>query len=445
MASINAKLLNASKQHFNILVKRATDSFGNNQFSALNKLYFTNLPNGPLVVVNASSATEAATEVQTWAINQKITQLPPVRAFIHPAWTRLDAQEFRARLLVALQAINIRADVQVEQEGSISQSFNDWHIIAEAQLACITLSQQRGNHINPETFVKWTQQLFEPLSSVKIKVLSAAECLQLNMVAFVAMGAGSIVAPRVLIVEYITNPELPCVAIVGKGVTFDTGGLNIKTDDHMEGMYLDKAGGAAAVTTIYALALKNQPANVVAVVGLIENAVSGYSLRPNDIYPTMSGKTVEIVDTDAEGRITLAETLWYAGVTYQPSVLIDVATLTGSMLSTFNHYRCATFSNDQAALNHMFRLGELTGDKLWPMPLEPEIDVSSMFASVKNKGSKKISDGLYAARFLQEFIPPNVKTWLHLDFAGAYMDREDILIPFGPHLLMRFVESVSKK
>ena len=430
----NTLLSNLSPESTNIVVKRTADPFIFQY--APQQLCFTAINNQPVGILVAEDAADAASAIQKYDAGDK-----PINLYIHPNWSALDAEELYGRTMVSLKTFNKANKIKVFYQGQVRPYVSPWVFIAEAQSAYVGLTMQRGNQINPETFVTYTRALFHRiLPTVNITVLTQADCIKLKMDAFVAMGRGAAVAPRVLIIEYVSDPRAQRIALVGKGVTYDTGGINLKTED-INNMYTDKAGAAAVVCAVYGLALKQAQVNVVAVAGLIENAIGPLSVRPDDILTTMSGKTIEVVDTDAEGRVILADLLWYTGMTYKPSIMIDMATLTSDMAQTFHMYRVPIFGNQASVIKHLLAIGEKTGERLWPMPLIEEIDVSSLFATVKNI-SKDPCDGLYAARFLSEFVPSSVPAWIHIDFGGICISDEQIVNPFGPNLLMTFIESV---
>ena len=392
---------------------------------------------GSLGLLRVKDAKEAASVLQSWV--QDKTKAFQITLLVHPGWTALNPAEVDARVMVAFQIVGKAVPVTVLHERPLQDM--DWHIVGKVQLAYLSLLKQRANQIDPETFVTWCGQLFGYTPAVQLRVLSTEQCLALGMHAFVAMGHAATKKSRVLIAEYVGRADAPRVALVGKGVTFDSGGLNLKPDDAMSTMYTDKAGACAVMAAVYGLALKKAPVNVVAVAGLLENAIGPQAVHVDDILPTMSGKKIEIKNTDCEGRVLLADVLWYTGTKLQPAIMVDMATLTGSIHETFHQYRGAVFGTNMSLVQKMYALGEALGEKVWPMPLEADLDVSSRFADVRNY-SKDEPDGLFAARFLSEFVPPTVSAWLHIDCAGMVIDKDDNLSPTGPRLLMSFVESL---
>jgi leucyl aminopeptidase len=224
-----------------------------------------------------------------------------------------------------------------------------------------------------------------------------------------------------------TAPALSdTIAFVGKGVTFDTGGLNIKPSAGLEDMKIDMGGAAAVVGLLKVLALRKAKANVVGIVGLAENAISGNAYRPSDIITSLSGKTVEILNTDAEGRLVLADSLTYVQRTDKPSVIIDLATLTGAMLVALGHEYCGTFVNDDGLWSKMEAASRISGEKLWRMPLDDAFskEMKGEITDYRNLGAGRNAGACTAAAFLEFFIEKGVK-WAHMDIAGMTMNKKD--------------------
>jgi leucyl aminopeptidase len=209
-------------------------------------------------------------------------------------------------------------------------------------------------------------------------------------------------------------------AFVGKGVVFDTGGISIKPAGSMEDMKGDKAGAAAVTGLMHALAARKAKANAVGVIGLIENMPSGTAQRPGDIVTAMTGRTIEIINTDAEGRLVLADALAYAEDRFKPRFIIDVATLTGAMIVALGHHHAGMFSTDDALASALLASGEATGERVWRMPLAKEYDklIDSKVADVKNAGGRD-AGAVTAAQFLKRFVKDT--PWAHVDVAGTAM------------------------
>ena len=218
----------------------------------------------------------------------------------------------------------------------------------------------------------------------------------------------------------VRDDEAP-VVFIGKGVCFDSGGISIKPGGGMEDMKGDMAGAACVVGLMSALASRKAKANVVGIIGLVENMPSGDAQRPGDIVTTLSGQTVEIINTDAEGRLVLADLLWYAQDRFKPKFMIDLATLTGAILVALAQEYAGLFSNNDELAERLTAVGQATGEKVWRMPLGPEYDklIDSKFADMKNVGGRH-GGSITAAQFLQRFV--NDLPWAHLDIAGTGMN-----------------------
>jgi leucyl aminopeptidase len=210
------------------------------------------------------------------------------------------------------------------------------------------------------------------------------------------------------------------VAFIGKGVCFDTGGISIKPAASMEDMKGDMAGAACVVGLLHALAARKAKVNAVGVIGLVENMPDGKAQRPGDIVTSMSGQTIEIINTDAEGRLVLADVLWYAKNRFKPKFMVDLATLTGAVVVALGNEHAGMFANDDRLAERLHEAGEATGERVWRMPLAPAYDklIDSKFADMKNTGGRQ-AGSITAAQFLQRFVDKT--PWAHLDIAGTGM------------------------
>jgi leucyl aminopeptidase len=216
------------------------------------------------------------------------------------------------------------------------------------------------------------------------------------------------------------NSKSKPVSFIGKGVTFDTGGISIKPAGGMEDMKGDMAGAACVVGLIHALAARKAKVNAIGAIGIVENMPDGNAQRPGDIVTTMSGQTVEVINTDAEGRLVLADVLWYIQDKYKPLFMINLATLTGAILVSLGNEHAGLFSNNDDLSARVTTAGTQTGEKVWRMPLGPAYDkmIDSKFADMKNIGGR-FAGSITAAQFLQRFV--NKTPWVHLDIAGTGM------------------------
>jgi leucyl aminopeptidase len=259
------------------------------------------------------------------------------------------------------------------------------------------------------------------------RVLSETDMAQLGMNAILSVGQGSANPPRMVALEYRGGAASdPFYAVVGKGVTFDSGGLSIKPAGSMEDMKYDKCGACAVLGVLKAVAALELPLNVVGVAGLAENLPGGTAYRPGDIIRASNGKTIEVLNTDAEGRVLLADTLHFAA-SYKPKVIVDLATLTGACVVALGDIASGVLGNDDQLIGELISFGEQCGERLWQLPLWPEYDekVKSEVADVKNLGERAGGIGLAGciagASFLKAFVPSEV-SWAHLDIAGTAWD-----------------------
>ncbi len=278
----------------------------------------------------------------------------------------------------------------------------------------------------------------------KVKVLKKTEIEKLKMGGVLGVARGSKEEPRFIVMEYQGGPknEKP-VVVIGKGVTFDTGGLNVKPENYMADMHMDMAGGAAAIHVVAALARLKAKKNIIGLVPAVENMPSGSSYRPGDLLKTMSGKTIEVLNTDAEGRIILADALHYAR-RYDPRLVIDIATLTGAAMRALGQRASALFATDEKISRQFQAAGETVGDLVWPLPLweEYEEEIKGTFGDVANLSKTSYGGAITAAVFLWQFIKD--LPWVHLDIAprmismdGEFLAKGATGAPVG--LLARFL------
>ncbi|QNN65970.1 leucyl aminopeptidase [Sphingomonas rhizophila] len=280
------------------------------------------------------------------------------------------------------------------------------------------------NIIYPESFVARCREPMEQ-AGLKVRALGQAEMEKLGMGALLGVSQGSRRAPQLLVMEWNggTQGDKPLV-FVGKGVTFDTGGISIKPAAGMEMMKWDMGGAGAVAGAMLAIARRKAPANVVGICGLVENMPDGNAQRPSDVVTTMSGQTVEVINTDAEGRLVLCDALTWAQKEYRPRAIVDLATLTGAMVISLGHEYAGFFTNDDKLAAQLTKAADETGDKLWRQPLGEAYDrlIDSPIADMKNVGPRE-AGSITAAQFLQRYIEDGV-SWAHLDIAGmAWSDK----------------------
>jgi len=277
---------------------------------------------------------------------------------------------------------------------------------------------------------------------VAVEILDVPRMKKLRMGALLGVGQGSVHEPRLVVMRWQGGKrgDKP-VAIVGKGVCFDTGGISIKPAGGMEDMKGDMAGAACVVGLMHALAARKARANVIGVIGLVENMPDGAAQRPGDIVKSMSGQTIEIINTDAEGRLVLADALCYANDRFKPKWMVDLATLTGAILVSLGQEYGGLFSNDDKLAGRLTEAGNETGERVWRLPLGPEYDkmIDSKFADMKNTGGRH-AGSITAAQFLQRFVDKT--PWAHLDIAGTGMSAQvsDINTSWGPGWGVRLLD-----
>ena len=280
------------------------------------------------------------------------------------------------------------------------------------------LVAEPANIIYPQSFVERCRARFAG-TGVEIAVLDEDEMRDLGMGALLGVAQGSPQGPKMLVIKWLggTPGDKPTV-FVGKGVTFDTGGISIKPAAGMEDMKWDMGGAGAVAGAMLALATRQAKANIVGVCGLVENMPDGNAQRPGDVVTTMSGQTVEVINTDAEGRLVLCDAMTWAQREFSPKTMVDLATLTGAMMIALGVEHGGLFSNSDALADKLLAAGKTSGDKLWRFPLSPEYDklIDSPIADMKNVGPR-LAGSITAAQFLQRYVDEGVE-WAHLDIAG---------------------------
>ena len=297
------------------------------------------------------------------------------------------------------------------------------HKVAEGVAFAKELITEPGNIIYPESFVARVRAKVEPLG-VKVTVLDETELKALGAGSMLGVGQGSVKPPRLLAMEWngTGNPDAVPLALVGKGVTFDTGGISLKPGPGMEDMKWDMGGAGAVAGIMVALAGRKAKARVVGVCGLVENMPDGNAQRPGDIVTSMSGQTIEVLNTDAEGRLVLNDCFTWTQRTYKPKVMLDFATLTGAIIISLAHHYAGVFSNSDTLWGNLDRAGKAVNDLVWRQPLsEPgghyDQFIDSPVADMKNLGPRE-GGSITAAQFLQRYINEGVE-WAHIDIAGA--------------------------
>ncbi len=311
-----------------------------------------------------------------------------------------------------------------------AKDYNNLRSVANAVRYARDLCNEPANYLTPEVFAADIKRL--EYLGLKVKILEEKEIRAQGMNMLLSVSQGSHNSPRVAIIRWEGAPKStkPELGLIGKGVTFDSGGISLKPASGMGDMKGDMTGAAVVVATLKAAALCKVKQNITGIVGLVENMPSGHASRPGDIVSSMSGQTVEIINTDAEGRLVLGDCLWYLQQKYKSQILIDIATLTGSTMRTFGFEYAGLFCNTDGLANDLYAKGLESGEKLWRLPVTKEYDklIDSDIADMKNCGPAN-GGGITAACFLQRFVKPE-NCWAHLDIAGV--DRDDKGHPLTP-------------
>lgn len=318
-----------------------------------------------------------------------------------------------------------------QADSASKAAYGDLDALCNGVFLTRDLVSEPANILYPESFAKRCRELEE--LGVKVKVLGEKEMEKLGMGSLLGVGQGSVRESKIVAMEWMGGEKSdPNVCFVGKGVTFDTGGISIKPAPGMEDMKWDMGGAGAVTGAMAAIAGRKAKANVVGVIGLVENMPDGNAQRPGDVVTSMSGKTIEVLNTDAEGRLVLADAIWWTQETYKPKVVIDLATLTGAILVSLAHEFGGLFANDDDLAKDLLSAGEASRDKLWHMPLtKTHYDmIKSPIADIKNLGGRWGGSST-AASFIGNFIKDGVR-WAHLDIAGmAWNEKDQPTMPKG--------------
>jgi leucyl aminopeptidase len=337
-----------------------------------------------------------------------------------------------------------RLTIGTAEANAAKKAYDPLEKIGESVFFARDLISEPANVIYPETLAQQAKTLAE--LGIEVKVLGEAEMKKLGMGALLGVGQGSARESQLVVMSWMNGPkDQKPVAFIGKGVCFDTGGISIKPAAGMEDMKWDMAGSGVVIGLLRALAARKAKVNAVGVVGLVENMPSGTAQRPGDIVTSMSGQTIEVLNTDAEGRLVLADALWYTQENFKPVAIVDLATLTGAIMVALGQVHAGLFCNEDTFSDRLTEAGKATGELLWRMPLGPAYDklIDSPAADMKNIGGR-FGGSITAAQFLQRFIQKGV-AWAHLDIAGvAWSDKDAPTVPkgataFGVRLLDRLV------
>ena len=321
--------------------------------------------------------------------------------------------------------------------------------IASTQLEIFDLVNKPSNYVNPQALANWAEKCGNSLG-FRVSVLDKPALEKEGFHALLAVNQASVDPAVFIVMDYLPKDQEPVgtVCLIGKGVTFDTGGLSIKPSSNMHLMKSDMGGAAAVLGAVEVAAKLQVPLRVIGLIPSTDNSVDGRALKPNEVISSYSGKTIEVIDTDAEGRLILADGLSYAVRNFKPDVLIDLATLTGSTIRTLGYTAGGLFSNNDQLANSLLRIGESTGERLWRLPIWDDYKdgIKSDIADVKNFSGKPTAGAIYAAKFLEAFIDGH-PSWAHLDIAGVAMTDSEFAIQksataWGVRLLVEFFEDM---
>lgn len=339
------------------------------------------------------------------------------------------------------ELVFVTPDVNVSQK-----AFDELLAIAEGNHLTRLVVSEPPNVIYPETMAKHAMDLSK--LGVKVEILGKDEMEKLGFGALLGVGQGSVRESKLVVMQWLGgNTDKQPIAVVGKGITFDTGGINIKPSNGMEDMKYDMAGSGVVLGLLKSLALRKAKVNVVGVMALAENMPSGSAQRPSDIVTSLSGQTIEVLNTDAEGRLVLADALWYTQDKYKPEYIIDLATLTGAITVALGYEYAGLFSNNDKLSEMLTRAGDEIGEPMWRLPMGKNYDndIDSDVADVKNVGSGRGAGSITAAHFLERFV--NKTPWAHLDIAGMAWDKKDKPLTgkgatgYGVRLLNEFLKT----
>ncbi len=318
--------------------------------------------------------------------------------------------------------------IVTESADSASDMYNnDLVHVAKGVHMARDFATEPGKSLYPELFAKQIKQTFRGLDNIDIEVLDVKDMRKYNMGALMGVGKGSVHDPRLVVIEYMGGEkgEAP-IALAGKGITFDTGGISIKGNTGMWAMKSDLSGAAAVAGTMYAIASRGEKVNVVGLMAMAENMPSQDAIRPGDVLETMKGTTIEIMSTDAEGRLVLSDAVYYAQQEYNPKLLLNIATLTGSAGRALSDEYAALITRSFDYSTEIMEVGARSGEHVWPLPLHPNHfeQIKSPIADIKNSGAGSPGASIGAAvigTFVDEELP-----WIHLDIAGVDWLESDI-------------------
>ncbi len=339
-----------------------------------------------------------------------------------------------------------KINFQVNGDKDIEGALEIGKSLAETQKKIMEWVDAPANHKTPQMITGWIQESGKE-NGFEVNVFDKDACEEIGLKALLAVGKGSVENPPVFVVMEYTHPEASkTIGLIGKGVTFDTGGVSLKPGDNMNYMKCDMGGAAAVIGALEMTAKLGLAVNMVVAVPFTENCMDSLSIKPGDVIGSYSGKTIEVINTDAEGRLILADALAYVKKNHNPDIMIDLATLTGNCIQSLGYAAAALLSNNDDLADSILVSGQKTGEKTWRMPLWDDYKdmMKSDVADIKNLSSAPVAGAITAAKFLEEFIDGHT-SWAHLDIAGvAFCDSEygsmKSATGYGVKLLLHFIQ-----
>jgi len=336
--------------------------------------------------------------------------------------------------------------LQYIAKNDCKEAINKGLKIANAQLETFNLVDLPPNKINPKYLANWAFEAGKKFG-FEVTVFDRKKSIEVGLHSFLSVGKGSANEPQFIIMNYKPTKAKKHIGLVGKGITFDTGGLNIKTVGMVQ-MKCDMAGAAAVLGAMQLITDLKLPYQVTAIVPACENSVDANSFMPSDVIQSYAGHSIEIIDTDAEGRLILADGLSYLIKNYKPETVIDLATLTGSAVGTFGYECAALFTNNEDLSKKLQQTGDAIGERMWQLPLWDayKSDIESDIADVKNYSGKPVAGAISAAKFLEYFTDEH-KSWAHIDIAGVAFGDDEFAktkhaTAYGVHLITKFIENL---
>lgn len=331
-----------------------------------------------------------------------------------------------------------------------TEKYEELAIVRDSVFFTRDLVSEPANELNPESYADICRELMS--LGVEVEVLGEEKMAELGMGSLLAVGHGSDKESQLVIMKWngSENKNERPIAFAGKGITFDSGGYSLKPSNAMADMKIDMGGSAVVVGLMKLLAARKAKVNAIGTVALVENMISGKATRPGDVVKSMSGQTIEVLNTDAEGRMILADALYYTQTTYKPKMMIDLATLTGAIMVALGECKAGIFSNNDKLVRELEAVSKSTGEEVWRMPLSPlggyyDKMIDSSIADMQNIGNTRYGGSITAAQFLQRFIDNQTK-WCHIDIAGvAWSGKGESLAKkgatgYGVRLLNKLVE-----